>query len=152
MNREIKFRGKDYQGNWHYGSLVIYNNGTFAIAENADDGYHNDDFDLIKVKIETVRQSTGLLDKDGKEIYEGDIVTSDTYPFVDGEGNQNYHGVVIWLEDGFVVETVRSAETTVRGISEGNTERIIDFLSNSTEVIGNIYDNPELLKEIIFNI
>lgn len=80
--RERKFRGKDNQGQWHYGSLVIYNDGTFAIAENdqtwTDDGYHNNEFELIKVRPETVGQYIGITDTSTppKEIYDGDIIES----------------------------------------------------------------------------
>ena len=138
MNREIKFRGKDLtNGMWYYGYYIKTKEESKIIT---DDGF-------VFIKPETIGQFTGLKDTNDKEIYEGDIVTSDTYPFVDGEGNRNYHGVVTWLEDGFVVETVRSVETTVRGISERNTERITDFLSRLPEVIGNIHDNKELLKK-----
>ena len=151
MNRVIKFRGQDYQGKWHYGSLITLTDDSgelnYFILEGNYELQTMEPFeDFILVKPETVGQFTGLYDNNGKEIYEGDIVTSDTYPFVDGEGNRNYHGVIIWLEGGFVVETVRSAETTVRGLSEGNVERLTDFLSRLPEVIGNIHDNPELLE------
>lgn len=75
---KYKFRGQDYKGQWHYGCLVIYNNETFAIAENdptwTDDGFHNDDFGLIEVKPETVGQYSTINDKNDKPIYDGDKI------------------------------------------------------------------------------
>ena len=79
--RTLKFRGQDYQRHWHYGSHVVFNDGSVAIAENdptwTDDGYHNDDFDIIKVRLETVGQFIEKIDKSKQEIYDGDIVLSE---------------------------------------------------------------------------
>lgn len=94
MEREIKFRGQDENGVWHYGGIIYYNDGRVAITENdptwTDDGFHNDEFDVIFVKPETVGQFTGLTDKNGKEIYEGDIVGN---PIIKNPGNQQAVGV-----------------------------------------------------------
>lgn len=67
MKREIKFRGKRIDNKkWVYGFL-------------ADEDYINDidsiDLSSIEVDIDTVCEFTGLLDKNGKEIYEGDIIS-----------------------------------------------------------------------------
>jgi len=144
--REIKFRGKDYQGNWHYGSLVIYNNGTFAIAQNdttwTDDGFHNDDFELVEVKQETLGQFMGLLDKNDKEIYEGDIVEWQQYGFM-GQKTETIKGVVYFdtdcgaygLNTGFVKD-FSWLRIFYNGVDLGDIT-----------VIGNIHDNPELLKK-----
>ena len=70
MNREIKFRGKRIDnGEWVYGDLLHFGNKT-EILRDIQCGPN----ESIKVIPESVNQFTGLYDKDGKEIYEGDIL------------------------------------------------------------------------------
>lgn len=135
MNREIKFRGKRVNGGeWVYGMTISngtikrkINNIFFEVAENK----------WVGVLPETLGQYTGLKDKDGKEIYEGDIVKgvshksdsciSELIPF-DVIGVVGYHKEYQTLE----VSTKQASlhiEVAIKG-----------------EVIGNIHDNPELMK------
>jgi uncharacterized phage protein (TIGR01671 family) len=89
---------------------------------------------------------TGLKDKYGKEIYEEDILTSNQYPFQD-DGKYNYHGVVEWGDEyGAFFLTKRLVNSEKRGISHGISETLMDYDMASFEVIGNIYEKPDLLE------
>ena len=120
--REILFRGKsENTRDWVYGSLVYSKvENQYYIAE------HDEDELQYPVFAETVGQYTGLTDKNGKQIFEGDIVK-------DIAG-----GIYKVVYD---TEYMRFAfeQDSIKWGLEG-FDSIMDF-----EVIGNIYDNPELL-------
>lgn len=157
MNREIKFRGKDRE-NWHYGDLVqeIRHNdnklfdGTMTHIRNFE--YKNGDYigDSFPVNSETIGQYTGLHDKNGKEIYEGDIVEfEDTgeegYEYKEGFDFNNIAQVV--YKDGIYTLANFGESDNSYYATDGTDEEILgEVLRNGNcKVIGNIYDNPELL-------
>ena len=91
-----------------------------------------------------ILQSTGLCDKNGKEIFEGDILVADGYPHFD-YGKPNYRSVVEWCFAGFHV-VLRCVNPKKRGISDGINEPL--EYGGQFEVIGNIYENKELLQKM----
>lgn len=125
--RTIKFRGKSIlTDEWLYGDLVhSADNKRFGILVNDKDSY-----DECEVAPETVGQFTGLYDCDGKEIYEGDILDF----------------------DGFTAE-VRFVRGVFALLANGDLD---DELCGDcrtdlfAKVIGNIHDNPKLLKEELY--
>lgn len=123
--RTIKFRGKDLQtGEWVYGH---YTQGGFFTPDTEEMKTRHlihADF-LHDVEPETVGQFTGLHDKNGKEIYEGDICKC--------------NGVfkIIWYDDW-----CRFAVVSANGCLFYNVEK---DSAKYWEVIGNCHDNPELL-------
>lgn len=139
--RTIKFRGKDIEtGEWVYVDLLNKEsvlNAFIAIIHRCN----------VKINPDTVGQFTGLHDKNGKEIYEGDILRGDEYPF-NCDGVDNYLAEVVWADNvcGFYRITHKKANSTVRGISHGNWSELDEEDIKSFEIIGNIHDNPELLK------
>lgn len=126
--REILFRGKRADnGEWVDGSLWLH--GEDACIDGALD--FSEDF-WIKVDPATVGQYTGLTDKNGKRIFEGDIVTG-LFLF-----ERSVRGVVTFRDGSFGVKWMR-----------GNVDEFNAFTSCCNvkwEVIGNVADNPELLE------
>lgn len=128
--REIKFRGKpieDYgEINWFYGSLMIDYDDKLAYIEKNGQG-------IIPVEYESVGQYTGLKDMNGKEIYEGDVLTD--------------HGEEGPLYVEFSKE--RASFDFVDRFDQFGITRYAAFQISyeQFEVIGNIYKNPELLEE-----
>lgn len=123
--REIKFRGKQLDGKgWAFGHLVKMW-GAWHIID------WNDENTAYAVDPATVGQYTGLKDKNGKDIYEWDVAY---YYKCDGKTRR---GIVKYYEDGFNIFQVGSAfeDCSLRGLG-----------SLGIEIIGNIHDNPDLLK------
>lgn len=124
--REIKFRGKRIDtGKWVYGSLLQRKDGDATICANESENNNV----LIKhdVNPDTVGQYTGLKDRNGKEIYEGDIISG-------SNGSINCYPWPFTL-------LIKWDDTTC-----GFTTPKWGYMDRTHyyEVIGNIYDNPEL--------
>jgi uncharacterized phage protein (TIGR01671 family) len=124
MNREVEFRGKcPDNGEWYFGYLIVMKNGQTEICTNEVDNI----ICRINVLPETVGQFTGLLDKNGVKIFEGDIVFANL--------GKDFVGEVFFENTSF---KIRVSDSMV--IHLGCRFEFI-------KVIGNIHDNPELLVE-----
>ena len=135
MDREILFRGKRVDNNqWTEGFLsFIYTDGRnsngFIYTDKAQI-YSPVEVRSHDVYTSTVGQFTGLCDKNGKKIFEGDILR-------DGQGDD---GVVTYLES--VAQFCFMVGRNRWQLNEGDPNRPKHL--QYTEVIGNIHDNPEL--------
>ena len=139
MSREILFRGKSKaQGSeWLYGDVLVYENSA-QIWETINNRKHNS-----VVALETVGQYTGLTDKNGKKIFEGDIVKETVYF---GAGRERDLISVIEYGIGYAYSNVCGVCQKFR---DGSGGAMLSVDKNGTaycEVIGNIHDNPELLN------
>ena len=126
MNREVKFRAKcKDNGDWVYGSYIqSYNNNDWIVQGG----------DFFAVDRRTVGQFVGCCDKEGKEIYEGDI-------FHDVSMNIKYAVYFSTIKCAFCYAALGSVDLRSRIMYK------FGIVSNIyTQVIGNVYDNPELLE------
>ena len=137
--REILFRGKRMDnGEWVEGyyvkALDMYDKEIHTIFDTATTFYsfgETSGFELIDP--ETICQYTGLIDKNGKKIWEGDILEAHLDEFFPDDVTREK---VIWHENGW-----RTQETGC-----DDKEYLDEFDAENFEVVGNLYDNPELLE------
>lgn len=143
--RKIKFRGKTLSGEWVYGSLIKLDIGYIiltnevTVTSNESDERNAVIFsadEIAAVNPETVGQFTGLLDKNGTEVYEGDVVRF-TYTYE----KRGYYTIVSNTYIGIITLNKFYHSCIMNGKDEYHIENI-----RNGEVIGNIHDNPELLK------
>lgn len=113
MNREIKFRAWDKKQNKMREDIQIFY-GSF--------------WDILKDKSWVVMQFTGLTDKNGKEIYEGDILD-----------NVYNKWKVFW------VDNIASFRLEKQGVENTTISMYQPEIISDCEIVGNIYENPELL-------
>ena len=150
MNREILFRGKNFQKEWVYGDLIHSYAKDDAAIVYYKDGRRTPTFDAVF--FESVGQYTGLTDKSGNKIFEGDILRL-TIP--DGSTR---HFVVEWANEDRTLKSLNGFQ------HDGNPIRISGWCFNwnghrlypsvikgvpdneRMEIVANIHDNPDLLK------
>lgn len=128
MKDRYLFRGKRIDtGEWVIGNIISAPDGRQAISEIGGN------WELYTCFPETICQCTGLRDKNGKPIYEDDILSGyldDDFP--DDETRTR----VVWHENGWCTNQPGCADF----------EELDDWDSEHFEVIGNVVDNPELLE------
>ncbi len=129
----IKFRAKSLNGGkWLFGSHYDDGGEDYILPNNLASALDYEDY---QVDQNTIGQFTGITDKNGKEIYEGDILTDS---WVDFSRKAAYLTVVKFKDGAFGFDLHFEGFTPMQQL-------ITD--SMKFEVIGNIHDNPELLNE-----
>ena len=133
--REILFRGKPKnikKYKWVQGQLLHHRDNLSVIySEEADHP--------VGVMPETVGQFTGLTDKNGKRIFEGDVVIYDNSPY--NAYCEPIRGVIAWRNGSLCFKYKPWSSVMYRALCSD------DFFAAKCDVIGNIHDNPELLED-----
>lgn len=130
-----KFRGRstveDDKGKWVYGHLLIDDNRALIINGiiEANDEYVSLE-DWCGIDMKTIGQSTGLFDKNGTEIFEGDALKNNDYP------NQTFICKHSRLQASFQAESLNGLLTLSLWKDE----------ERDWQVLGNIYENQELVE------
>lgn len=112
-------------------------------------GMTNDVPDMIEVDQSTICQCTGKRDMYNHLIFENDLMDGFIYPYISSlDSEHDYFAEVCWCDDitGFGICTHKYKNSDVRGSADGDVDLIEDFDSSKWKVIGNIFDNPELLE------
>lgn len=129
--REILFCGKSEEMNrWFFGDLLNWKDGGREILVNEDDA-----LEKIKIKVipETVGEFTGMNDKNHKKIFEHNILC---FKFEEDGKEIAEYGEVIFHDRGWAIK-----------YSTGYIDELTEKTVPDFEIVGNIFDNPELLKE-----
>lgn len=157
--REIKFRGKsklvieeleelyvEHSNGWVYGNLVMYGKTPYIVGDfiEVDLEYTINEF-WIPVIHESVGQYTGLIDRNGREFFEGDIITWQDKPiFSDSEKSEKLKDIIVFEDGCFKTKTYNELLSNLARIEKTGFK--FNYLTHhQTEIIGNIYENPELL-------
>ena len=120
MKREILFRGKQLNtGQWFFGNLFDKDNSGRTHITTTNRG-------CLNIDPVTVGQFTGIMDISGEELFEGDIYNM---------GDDNIRYVIVWRKCMFIGKQIGS-----------NSYAGLDYFESDIKKVGNIYDNPELLK------
>ena len=160
--REIKFRGKTLSGKWVYGYYVGKDTIIPFEDVNFDLGFI-DTSPCYEVIPDSIGQFTGVLDKNGKEIYEGDVLSVREWKNLAFGMFNNDEMKVLSLDDckGKLLKDIKSLVYWDEGSmlateQNGSAYYMCSFWHENTlitqpifdiEIIGNIHDNPELLNE-----
>jgi uncharacterized phage protein (TIGR01671 family) len=134
--REIKFRAwdtktKKFMYPWPEGFYLFGETTCFdLIGQQFDKGEDR----LLRYNDVEVMQYTGLKDKNGKDIYEGDIISN-------GHMTEPNRAIIKWWNGGFHAENTAQEDSSLFNLVMSGA-----LSSGTCEIIGNIYENPELLK------
>ena len=123
---KVRLDGTPVDSIWVYGS-VLQSKGYFSIIYQTEP-----EIEKFPVYTNTICQYTGLTDKNGKKIFEGDIVQ-----YSKANQKRKQSGIILYTDDRFLIDWITNFLFA---------NDILKYWHDDIEVIGNIFDNPELLE------
>lgn len=148
MERKILFRGRDYSDKWHFGNLLCRRDKSPVpeTTQEYEEFYiQEQDFlgEEVEVDSSTIGQYTGLTDKEGNKIFEGDIVHLKGNGYDGSTVGKDYYRIVTFHEGSFCLSIEDGVHYPVHTpmCEYCDSHSIVNWV-----VIGNVTDNPELIK------
>ena len=131
---KVRLDGSPVDGIWVFGGVTQFNRGGAIIYQTEPR------IEKFPVHGDTVGQYTGLTDKNGRKIFEGDIVNLKGNPAYPSWGIVDYNALIVYSDGAF---------SAIDGTEEDHGSRRYNFTRAEldVEVIGNIHDSPELLED-----
>lgn len=152
--REFIFKAKRLDnGQWIEGQLIsecdrYHNQHAYIVSHKHPSSCFGGDI-YIEVDPRTVCQYTGIDDVNGNRIFENDLLDGFDYPYMH-DGEHNYFAEAVWFNNipafGLVVHKYKHSE--VNGLSEGESEFFYTEKRKKWQIIGNVFDDPELLEDM----
>jgi len=151
--REIKFRGRIVNGNWVFGNYAHLKQDFSTVKEGHYISNSKGSPFAFLVRPETIGQFTGLTDKNGKEIYEGDIHRVE---IEHSHGDERHYFICTWLKEFGSFSWIDSMNyqdyidnglIAIEWMLNDGIPLHLDFDDcEQIKIIGNIHENPDLLK------
>ena len=159
--RTIKFRGQTIDNKWVYGDLIQIGGGALIYHGDKQElesipqedspcavGFYSNEISPVIPK--TVGQFTGLFDKNDKEIYEGDICFNSNKTIITSKEDKKLY-LVKWKKGAYIETNGHTwlgehPEFIFEKINHGKRFMSLIFNQNQIEVVGNIFDNADLIS------
>ena len=145
MKDRYLFKAKRFDnGEWIIGFLTFHKTGKAFIKPIFGDARSSEEVDPS-----TICSCTGKRDKHNNLIFENDLMDGFSYPYLSGlDSEHDYFAEICWCDDaaGFGICTHKYKNSDVRGSADGEVDLLEDFDSSKWEIIGNVFDNKELLE------
>ena len=149
MSRDIKFRTWDTIKNCYTDAFELVSGSAFNRSVRIDFDTRSGTMELFTAAHYIIELGTGLKDKNGKELFDGDVVKylDDCCRLVIAKVKRFERFNMDDEGEPSIIAGFMLCDGIIEDVSEGELNKAIDELGDSFEIIGNIHENPELLED-----